>query len=53
MKNPNPDVANDEMLAWKVLNKIRFESDDPEHWVEFRAYGGLVDTRVESLPCPA
>jgi len=38
-KNPDPDEANDEQLSWKVINKIRFKSDDPAKWGEFRAYG--------------
>jgi len=39
-KNPNPEEANDESLSWKVLNKIKFKSEDPSNWGEFRAYGG-------------
>lgn len=39
-KNPDPDEANDDNLSWKVINKIRFSSDDPKDWGEFRAYGG-------------
>lgn len=40
VKNPDFQESNDENLSWKVINKIRFKSDDPADWGEFRAYGG-------------
>jgi len=39
-KNPDQEAANDQSVSWKIINKIRFKSDDPNHWGEFRAYGG-------------
>jgi hypothetical protein len=36
VKHPDAD-ANE--LAWKVLVKVRFRSENPQNWGEFRAYG--------------